>query len=100
MCSKSVRTRGTRLRTVRVERADALADVSPDVEAQAFHRRVKPGPEIAGSHAALHPFADAPVLAIDEIPKFHRVGGIELRLGHLRGMEQEVTHDFCVLRRA
>src|SRR5579872_5115257 len=72
---------------------EALADIAPDIEAPAFHRRIVSRGEGARVHAPLHALADSPVLPIDQIPELNGVARIETRARHLMRMEQEIAHD-------
>src|SRR5262245_34837406 len=62
-----------------------------DVGRVVLHRR-EPAPlGSEGPHAPLHALADAPVLAVHEVPELQRVGRIEARRGQLVRREQEVA---------
>src|SRR5665213_73851 len=81
----------------RVRPVQPLADIAPNVEAEALHRGVEAGLEDAAAHPALHALADRPVLPVHEIPEVDGIGWIEAGLRDLVRMEEKVAVDRGVL---
>jgi len=78
--------------------AEVRGDVVADIEAWVFHRGVIAETVDAGADALLDAIANGPVLAIDEIPEFDGVHGIEIGLGHFVRMEEETALDASAIR--
>ena len=76
-----------------------LADVPTNIQTRALHRRVVARLKDARPHATLDRLADRPVLPIYEVPELHRVRRVEIRLGHLIGMKEELVDDRGTVRR-
>jgi hypothetical protein len=74
-------------------RLSALCDVSADIEAEVFDRRIVAVGVDACNNAGLDTLAHGPVLPVDEIPEIDCVGRVEVRLGHFVRMEQEAALD-------
>ncbi len=77
----------------RARRSEALSDIAPNVEAQAFHGGVEPGLEWPGVHAALDTFADRPVLDVHNVPEVDGVARVEVGRGDRIRMKQTVERD-------
>src|SRR5688500_7722871 len=73
--------------------AETLGDIAADVEARVLHRRVQAGTEATRGHSALHRLADAPVLAVHDVPEIDDVLRIERRLRDLVLVEQKIVDD-------
>src|SRR6185503_15317592 len=63
-----------------------------------FHRRIEAAAEAARAHAELDTLADAPVLAVHDVPEIHGVAWVETRLANFRLMEQELAGNARVVR--
>src|SRR5580704_8518256 len=64
---------------------------------EVLHRRVVAVLVNTAAHTLLHGLANGPILAVRDVPEFHRVRWVELALRKLVTLKKKVTHDVRAL---